>query len=216
MAYQSVSRRRALGLAAGFGVAAAWRAGPLGAVPLRKVAILGDSITAGYGLPQRDALPARLQAELARLGAAVRIVPAGLVGGTTADGIARVDRAVAGGADVCVVALGGNDLLRGIDPQTVQANLRQIVRRLKARGVTVVLAGVQAPPLLRGGYADAFGAAFASVARAEGVLFVPDMLAGVTLNPRLNQPDGIHPNAAGVTVIAKRLAPVVAKGLSAR
>lgn len=215
MTFHKLSRRQALAGVAGLAAAAA---GPqaVQAAIAPKVAILGDSITAGYGLPARDALPSRLQQELARLGAPARVVPAGVVGDTTAGGLRRVDRAVAAGADLCVVALGGNDLLTGTDPVAMQNNLRQIVRRLKAKGVTVVLAGIQVPPLLRGGYGAAFDAAFANVARAEQVLFVPDMLAGVALNPSLNQRDGIHPNAAGVAVIARRLAPVVARGLSAR
>jgi acyl-CoA thioesterase-1 len=212
----NVSRRCAIGAAAALALSATLGGGPAArASGLPVVAILGDSITAGYGLPAREALPARLQGELARLGEPARVVAQGVVGDTTAGGLARVDRA-AQGAQVCVVALGGNDLLRGIDPGRVRANLDAIVRRLKARHVTVVLAGLQVPPILQGRYATAFDDAFASVARAEKVLFVPDMLAGVTLNPDLNQPDGIHPNARGVEVIARRLAPVVARSLPAR
>jgi acyl-CoA thioesterase-1 len=180
------------------------------------VAILGDSITAGYGLPAPQALPARLQAELARLGDPVRVIAAGVFGDTTAGGVRRVDRATPEGVRVCVVALGGNDLLNGEDPARVRANLARIVRRLQARGVTVVLAGLRVPPLLDGGYARAFDAAFEAVARTTGVIFLPDMLAGVALNPALNQRDGIHPNAAGVQVIARRLAPLVARALRGR
>ncbi|HEY9217020.1 MAG TPA: GDSL-type esterase/lipase family protein, partial [Phenylobacterium sp.] len=111
------------------------------------------------------------------------------------------------------VALGGNDLLNGADPRRVQANLDRIVRRLRQRGIPVVLAGVQVPSALGGEYARAFNAAFATVARTHKVLFLPDMLSGVALNPDLNQRDGIHPNARGVEVIARRLAPIVARGL---
>jgi acyl-CoA thioesterase-1 len=186
------------------------------AAAVHRVAILGDSITSGYGLPARDALPSRLQTELARMGVPARIIPAGISGDTTAGGAARVDRAVPKGVDVCVVALGGNDLLLGAEPSAVKANLDRIVRRLKSRGVTVVLAGVRAPPLLDRAYVRAFNAAFASVASAQGVIFLPDLLEGVVLNPSLNQRDGIHPNAAGVAVIARRLAPLVARGLAAR
>ncbi|HEY8573695.1 arylesterase [Phenylobacterium sp.] len=214
MSSSNCSRRAVLAAAVGL-AAAPTLAAEAKAAPARSVAILGDSITAGYGLPASQALPARLQAELARMGVPARVIPAGRSGDTTAGGAARVDRAVPKGADVCVVALGGNDLLTGEDPSRVRANLDRIVTRLKARGVTVVLAGVQVPPLLGGGYASAFNGAFSSVARKHGVLFLPDLLAGVALNSRLNQPDGIHPNAAGVTVIARRLAPVVAKGLAA-
>jgi acyl-CoA thioesterase-1 len=177
-----------------------------------RVAILGDSITAGYGLPRTQALPAQLERELVRLGASVRVTPAGVNGDTTAGGLRRVDR-VSETADVCLVALGGNDLLMGADPRAVERNLDGIVTRLKARGVTVVLAGVQAPVILAGAWGRSFNGAFANVARRHGVVFVPDMLAGVALNPNLNQNDGIHPNAAGVGVIARRLAPVVAKAL---
>jgi acyl-CoA thioesterase I len=185
------------------------------AAAVRSVAILGDSITAGYGLPASQALPARLQAELVRIGTPARVIPAGISGDTTAGGAARVDRAVPNGVGVCVVALGGNDLLTGEDPARIRANLDRIVSRLKARGVTVVLAGVQIPAILGGAYAQSFNGAFANVARKHEVIFMPDLLAGVALNARLNQPDGIHPNAAGVGVIARRLAPLVAKGLAA-
>jgi acyl-CoA thioesterase-1 len=218
----TISKRRA-GLAAAASVALAALGGQAQAqvraqLPARgpaTVALLGDSITTGYGLPARDSLPVKLQAELTRLGAQAKVRAAGVVGDTTAGGVVRVDRA-AEGAELCVVALGGNDLLQGVEPARLQANLERIVRRLKARGVKVVLAGVKVPPVLQGGYAASFNAAFAQVARREGVLFVPDMLAGVTLNPDLNQRDGIHPNAAGVQLIARRLAPVVASGLVAR
>jgi len=208
----SISRRAVIAGAAGLAAPTALAQ----AAPGRRVAILGDSITSGYGLPASDALPSRLQAELARMGAPARVIPAGRSGETTAGGAARVDRAIPAGVDVCVVALGGNDLLNGAEPSAVKGNLERIVRRLKARGMTVVLAGVRAPPLLDRAYVRAFNAAFAGVASAQGVLFLPDLLEGVALNPRLNQPDGIHPNAAGVTVIARRLAPLVAQGLAAR
>ena len=204
----SVSRRAALGL-----LTAAAVAGRGQAATAPRVCLLGDSITSGYGLPASQALPKRLEAELARLGRPAQVLGAGLDGATTAGSVRRVDRALATGAKVCVVALGGNDLLTGADPARVRASLDEIVRRLKARGVTVVLAGVQAPPILSGAWARSFNAAFASVARQHGVLFLPDLLAGVALRPELNQRDGIHPNAAGVGVIARRLAPLVARAL---
>lgn len=205
----TISRRGLLG------AAAALAAGPALAAPAPRVVMLGDSITAGYGLPAAQAVPARLQAELARIGAPARVINAGRSGDTTAGGAARLDRAVPKDAALVVVALGANDLLSGADPARVQTNLDRIVRRLKARGQRVVLAGVQVPSILGGPYARAFNGAFARVAQAHRVLFVPDMLAGVALNPDLNQSDGIHPNARGAQVIARRLAPVVAKGLSA-
>jgi acyl-CoA thioesterase-1 len=185
------------------------------AAPSRRVALLGDSITTGYGLPASQALPAALQAELTRLGAPARVQGAGVDGATVSGGASRVDRAAPRGTDVCVVALGGNDLLRGSDPAVVRRSLDAIVRRLKARGVRVVLAGVRVPSLIGGDYARAFNDAFAGVARAHDLIFLPDLLEGVALNPQLNQRDGIHPNAAGVTVIARRLAPLVARALRA-
>jgi acyl-CoA thioesterase-1 len=206
-----VSRRAGLAAAAVISLAPAVAAQPAPAQP--KVAILGDSITAGYGLPSREALPAKLSAELAKMGDPVRIIPAGLSGDTTAGGLRRVDRAVPAGTRVCVVALGGNDLLNGEDPARMRANLERIVDHLKARGVTVVLAGLKVPPLLDGAYAHAFNAAFATVGKEKGVIFMPDLLDGVVLNPDLNQHDGIHPNARGVEVIARRLAPFVAQAL---
>jgi acyl-CoA thioesterase I len=197
------------------GTAAATAPAAVLAAPEPRVALLGDSITAGYGLPARDALPARLQAELERRGVRARIVAAGVSGDTTAGGLARIDRAVPAGTALCVVALGGNDLLRGASPAAVRQNLERIVGRLKSRGVAVVLAGLQVPPLLAPDYARQFNQAFAAVGRQPGVLFLPDLLGGVLLNPDLNQPDGIHPNARGVQVIAGRLAPLVARGLKA-
>jgi acyl-CoA thioesterase-1 len=209
MIWSRPSRRTALaGAAALFAVPAAARD--------TRVCLLGDSIAAGYGLPAKEALPARLQQELSRQGVPARIVGAGVPGDTIAGGLRRLDRAAPKGVDACVVALGGNDLLNGTDPGAMRRNLDEIVRRLKARGVKVVLAGVRVPPILNGEYARRFNGVFAGVAKAHGIAFLPDLLAGVALNPRLNQPDGIHPNAAGVDLIAKRLAPLVVRALQAR
>jgi len=180
------------------------------------VTILGDSITAGLGLPAAQALPARLAAALARVGAPALVRGAGVSGDTTAAGLARVDFSVQADTDVCLVALGGNDLLQGLEPAVTRANLTAIARRLKARRIGVVLAGMVAPAAIGAGYARDFSAVFGAVARREGVAFYPDLLAGVGQTPRLNQRDGIHPNAAGVNIIAAGLAPVVARVLRAR
>lgn len=177
------------------------------------VTILGDSITAGYGLPASQALPAQLQRALAQIGANARVVGSGVSGDTTADGLARLGFSVRAGTRLCIVALGGNDLLRGLDPRSVRRNLEQIVVRLKARRIPVLLAGVAAPKVIGPSYARDFDAAFASVARAARVPFYPNLLAGVYGHPALIQPDGIHPNAAGAAVIASRLAPMVARTL---
>jgi acyl-CoA thioesterase-1 len=177
------------------------------------VTMLGDSITAGYGLPAGAALPARLQAALARLGAPAMVRAAGVSGDTSADGLARVDFSVQADTSVCVVALGGNDLLQGLDPKAMKANLTAIVRRLKARRMAVVLAGLTAPRAIGAAYAADFDAVFPAVARSAGATLYPDLLAGVARTPTLNQADGIHPNAKGVEIIAARLAVVVARAL---
>jgi acyl-CoA thioesterase-1 len=178
--------------------------------------VLGDSITAGLGLRAADALPAQLGAALARLGVMAQVRGAGVSGDTTADGLARVDFSVQADTDVCLVALGGNDLLQGRDPDAVRADLTAIVRRLKARRIGVVLAGLRAPPARSASYAKTFDAVFPAVARTERVALYPFLLDGVALDPRLNQKDAIHPNPAGVRIIAQRLAPALAKALKAR
>ena len=190
-------------------------AAPSLAAPRRQVVtLLGDSITAGLGLPAAAALPSQLQAALARLKVHTVVRGAGVSGDTTADGAGRLDFSVQADTAVCVVALGGNDLLQGLDPKTTRANLTAIVRRLKARKIAVVLAGLTAPKAVGAGYARDFNAVFAAVARAEHVPLYPDLMAGV--GPGLRQHDGVHPNATGVKVIAGRLAPLVARTLASR
>jgi acyl-CoA thioesterase-1 len=180
------------------------------------VTMLGDSITAGFGLPAAAALPVQLQNQLRRLGVSALVRGAGVSGDTTAGGLARLDFSVQRDTDLCVVALGGNDLLQGLDPRRTKANLDRIVARLRARRIAVVLAGLQPPPVIGRSYAREFQAVFPAVARAHGAVLYPNLLAGVAQAPRLNQRDGFHPNAQGVIVIAKGLAPVVAKVLSSR
>lgn len=184
------------------------------AQPVPVVTLLGDSITAGYGLPAADSLPIQLQRELTGLGVRALVRGAGVVGGTTAGGLRRVDGSVRADTKVCVVALGGNDLLNFIAPAQVRSNLDGIVRRLKARKMEVVLAGLQAPPEL-GAYARAFNGVFPTVAQSHGVILHNSFLQGVLLDSRYNQPDLVHPNALGVRIIARRLAPVVARALRA-
>jgi acyl-CoA thioesterase-1 len=203
--------RRAM-FAAPLALAPVLAAGAGEAQTLPVVTLLGDSITAGYGLSAAQALPAQLQRELAALGVRALVRGAGVVGSTTAGGLRRVDAEVRADTRLCVVALGGNDLLNFLPPAQVRANLEGIVRRLKARRIDVVLAGLQAPPEL-GAYARAFNGVFPTVAQAHGVTLHDSLLQGVLLDSRYNQPDLVHPNAAGVGIIARRLAPVVAKAL---
>jgi acyl-CoA thioesterase-1 len=180
------------------------------------VTLLGDSITAGLGLPASAALPAQLHAQLERLGVPNIVRGAGVSGDTTAGGAARVNFSVQPDTAVVVVALGANDLLRGFDPRSTRANLERILARLRQRHMGVVLAGLKAPPEIGRGYARDFNAIFPDVARAYGAALYPNLLAGVARNGALNQPDGLHPNARGVQVIAAGLAPVVARALKAR
>jgi len=180
------------------------------------VVFLGDSLTAGLGLAEEQAYPARVAAKLAAQGTPVRVINAGVSGDTTAGGLARVDFSVQADTDVAVIALGANDLLQGQDPRRTRANLEGIIRRLQARGIGVVLAGIVAPVEVGGGYARDFNAVFPALAKARGVAFYPNLLAGVGRIPALNQSDGIHPNARGAAIIAGKLAPLVAKALAAR
>jgi acyl-CoA thioesterase-1 len=189
-------------------------AGQAAAAPARRVVtVLGDSITAGYGLPAAAALPAQLQKALDKKDAAITVRGAGVSGDTTADGLARVGFSVQKDTDVCLIALGGNDLLQGIDPKTTKTNLGRIIETLKARHIKVVLAGLAAPGDIGGSYARDFAAIYPQLARQYGVTLYPNLLAGVALDGRYNQQDGIHPNAQGVLIIAAKLAPVVASAL---
>ena len=199
----SISRR--LALAMGLAVLPAHALAARGKV----VTILGDSITAGLGLPGRDALPNQLHLALERLGVPNIVRGAGASGETTADGVGRMDFSIRPDTAVVVIALGGNDLLQGFDPKITRANLDRIITRLKARHMGVVLAGMRAPPELGRGYARDFDAVFAGVAKTHNVAFYPDLLAGVGRNRALNQADGIHPNPEG----ARRVADTVWKAL---
>ena len=180
----------------------------------RIVTILGDSITAGRGLPATEALPARLEVELSRLGASARVRGSGVSGDTSGGGLARVDFSVQDDTDVCVVALGGNDLLQGLDPKAMRSNLDRIIGRLQARHIGVVLAGLKPPSVLGPSYAREFAAVFPALARARRVPLYPDLMAGI--GRALRQRDGVHPNAQGAALIARGLAPVVLRGLAAR
>jgi acyl-CoA thioesterase I len=182
----------------------------------RIVTMLGDSITAGYGLPAGAALPAQLQAQLVRLGLKVQVRAAGVSGDTTADGLARTDFSVKGDTDLCLVFLGANDLLQGIDPKATRANLEAILGKLKARHIPALLIGLKAPHAIGAGYARDFDAIFPEAAHAAGARLYPDLLAGVLFDAALNQGDGIHPNAQGVKIIVGKLAPAVAAALRSR
>jgi len=192
-------------------------AGPALAAPRPKViTMLGDSITAGYGLPAAAALPNQLHLALEALGVPNVVRGAGVSGDTTAGGAGRVDFSVQKDTDLAIVALGANDLMQGQDTRRIRANLDVIVKKLQARKIPVLLAGIAAPVEVGGGYARDFNAVYTGLAKAYGVPLYPNLIDGVARRRELNQADGIHPNAVGAKIIAGKLAPVVAKALAAR
>lgn len=197
----------AAGIAAITVVAAAAQPGG-GSRPVKIVA-LGDSLTAGLGLPADAAFPARLQRALAGKGIAAEVVNAGVSGDTSADGLARLDWSVPDGADAVILELGANDALRGIDPAHTRANLDAMLRRLQARHIPVLLAGMRAPPNMGADYVKAFDPIYPDLAAAYGAVFYPFFLDGVAAERGLNQGDGLHPTAAGVDVIVARMLPRV-------
>ena len=171
------------------------------------IVALGDSLTAGWGVAPDEAYPARLEMRLRREGYTYRVINAGVSGDTTAGGLRRVDWVLHASPEIVIVALGANDGLRGQSPQAMRANLEAIVRRLQAAGARVLLAGMRVPPNYGAEYTTQFQAVFPAVAWSAKVALMPFLLDGVAADPRLNQPDGIHPTAAGHQVIADRLWP---------
>ncbi len=177
--------------------------------------MLGDSITAGYGLPRPEALPVRLEAALRAAGREVRVIDAGVSGDTTAGGRARLDWALAERPDAVIVALGGNDGLRGLDPRQSRDNLASILDRLAQRGMPTLLAGMLAPPNLGAEYGRDFAGIFEGLARERpAVVFYPFLLDGIAGEAALNQPDRIHPNARGVDEMVRRMLPSIDSLLS--
>lgn len=168
--------------------------------------MLGDSITAGYGLPAADALPLLVQQQLQGAGIEAEVENAGVSGDTAAGGLARLDWAIQGTPDLVVVALGANDGLRGFDPADTKANLTAIVEKLQAKGTRVLLAGMLAPPNMGPDYAVSYNRIFPDIAEQQDVALYPFLLDGVAADPTLNQADGIHPNAEGARIVAARLA----------
>ena len=174
-----------------------------------RVLMLGDSITAGYGLPPGQGLVPRLQAALQAPGRQVRLIDAGVSGDTTAGGLARIDWSLAENPQAAVVALGGNDGLRGLPPANSRANLAGILDRLAARNIPVLLAGMLAPPNLGADYGREFASIYTTLAAERPRLILyPFLLEGVAGDAALNQPDGIHPNPAGVAEMVRRMLPV--------
>lgn len=175
--------------------------------PVRLLA-LGDSLTAGYGLPRGQGFVPQLQAALRARGRNVRVLDGGVSGDTMAGGAARLDWAMAERPQAAIVALGGNDGLRGLPPERMAEALESILSRLEARRVPTLLAGMEAPPNLGNDYTSAFRRVFSdAAARRPGLVFVPFFLDGVAGERNLNQPDGIHPNERGVAEMVRRMLP---------
>ena len=190
-----------------FAVAMAFWPAALALGAPRTVVIFGDSLTAGYGLDPAQAYPALIQAKLRAASLDYEVVNAGISGDTTSGGLARVDWSLRRPIDVFVLALGGNDGLRGVSLAETRRNLAAVLARVRARNpqVKLIVAGMQLPPNLGADYAAGFRAIFPDVAREAGAAFVPFLLEGVAGRPELNQADQIHPTAGGQERVAENV-----------
>lgn len=192
-----------LGLAAALGGPAAAQGRPL------TIVVLGDSLSAGYGLPRESALPETLERALTARGRNIRMVNAGVSGDTATGGLERLDWSVPDGTDGVILALGANDMLRGVDPAVTAQALDTIVTRLKARGIPVMLAGMYAQRNLGPAYTERFDAIYRDLAAKHGLVLYPFLLDGVAGERALNLPDGLHPSAKGIERIVERMLPSV-------
>jgi acyl-CoA thioesterase-1 len=174
-----------------------------------KLAVLGDSLSAGHGLPLEAAFPARLQKALREKGVKVDILNAGVSGDTTSGGRDRLDWSIPDGTEAVIVELGANDALRGLDPKVTKSALEDIIKKLQARKIAVMLAGMVAPPNYGPDYAAKFDPIYADLGKAYDVPLYPFFLDGVAGDAKLNQPDGIHPTAEGIDIIVARILPSV-------
>lgn len=174
--------------------------------PVRIVAF-GDSLTAGLGLGAQDAFPSKLAAALRSKGYEVSVANAGVSGDTTSAALARLDWSVPAGTEAVILEFGANDAFRGVSPTLVSKNLDEIIQRLKARNVEVLLAGMYAPRNLGADYYSAFDAIFPALAKKHGLILVPFFLQNVAGVANLNQPDGLHPTSAGIDEMVKMVLP---------
>ncbi|MDB6152679.1 MAG: arylesterase [Chthoniobacteraceae bacterium] len=198
--------------------ASLWAAEPAAANPgaRGRIVVLGDSITAGYGLDRARAYPALLQQKLDQAGLAFEVINAGVSGDTTSGGLRRIDWALSKGAQVLIVALGGNDGLRGISPSQTEQNLAGILERARTKipGIAVIVAGMQMPANMGAKFAEEFGAVFPRVAEAKHAELVAFLLEGVGGIAALNQADQIHPTAEGQKRVAENVWKVLEKVLN--
>ena len=189
-------------------MAALMAAGPAFAQPFKMV-VLGDSLSAGLGLAGPAAFPTRLQKALKDKGIDVEMINAGVSGDTSSGGRDRLDWSVPEGTEAVIVELGANDALRGLDPAVTRAALTDIVNRLKARKIAVMLCGMLAPPNYGQDYAAQFNTIYPDLSKKFDVPLYPFFLDGVAADRKLNQPDGIHPTAEGVDIIVRKILPTV-------
>jgi acyl-CoA thioesterase-1 len=205
-----------VGLAAGPALAQGVQATPsdVATRPI-KLAVLGDSLTAGYGLPAAAAFPVRLQKSLKDSGIDVDALNAGVSGDTSSGGRDRLDWSIPDGTQAVIIELGANDALRGLDPAVTRAALDDIIKRLQARGIAVMLCGMYAPRNFGPDYVAKFDPIYPDLAKTYGVPLYPFFLDGVAGDQKLTQPDGLHPTADGVDVIVKRILPTVQAFLGA-
>ena len=180
-----------------------------------RISVLGDSLTAAYGIGIEDGFPAQLEQALVSNGYDCDVLDAGVSGDTTAGGLARLDWMLADQPSHVIVELGGNDGLRGLPTDQMEANLDAIITRLRIENLPVLLTGMLPPPNLGKDYTDAFAKVFEDLAARHGIPLYPFFLDGVASEPSLNQPDQIHPNEEGVMVIVERILPTVTDWLDA-
>ncbi|NIX75350.1 arylesterase [Microvirga sp. c23x22] len=176
--------------------------------PIRLVA-LGDSLSAGYGLPNEAAFPMALERALKAKGYNVEVANAGVSGDTASGGLDRIDWSVPDGTDGVILELGANDMLRGLDPSVPRKAIETIVERLKARNIPVMLAGMVASRNLGPDYAQKFDQLYPDIAKKHGLVLYPFFLDGVAGDASLNLQDGLHPTAKGIEIIVARILPTV-------
>ena len=182
-----------------------------GAAAQQKLMVYGDSLVAGYGLDAGLGFPEQLQSALTDSGRDIQVLNAGVSGDTTAGGLARLDWALADRPDAVIIVLGGNDLLRGLNPEQTRANLQAMLSRLRTDRIAVLLCGMLAPVNLGPDYRQQFDAIYPELAAEFDIDLYPFFLDGVALDPDLNLPDGLHPNPQGVAIITTRILPYVVR-----
>lgn len=173
----------------------------------KKIVVLGDSLVAGYGLEPGAAFPEQLSRKLEEKGYLIEIINAGVSGDTSSGGLSRLDWSVGEGTDAVILELGANDALRGIQPDITKKNLDTMITKLKERGIKVLLTGMMAPPNMGASYGLEFNAIYQNLAEKHDIQLYPFFLEGVVADPKLNQPDGIHPTREGISVIVENIMP---------